>query len=189
MSLRQLCWSGWVTASSLLLAIRMFWPSGSSMRDHLKGSLAFLTQVAPPKTVCHLLSSKSDSVGIKDIKCGLTQIPCLVFLCCTSATLWLHRVWLLGLHPLWLLLHCPVGLCVPPNTWWDHHEQLLTPRGTLPHECIKTHSVLSKRPPKKTSPRDHLLLWVCSLFHSHFPLSSAFSKALLTCLSLNIDFV
>lgn len=81
------------------------------------------------------------------------------------------------------------GLCVPPNTWWDHHEQSLTRRGTLPHECIKTHRVLSKRPPKKTPSQDHLLLWVCSLFHPLFPLSSAFSKALLTCLSLNIDFV
>lgn len=133
--------------------------------------------------------SKNPGVHIKDRKCGLTCIPCLVFLCCPAALLCLHRVRLLGLHLLWLLLHCSVGLCVPPNTWWDHHKQPLTLRGTLPHKYIKNHSVLSKRPPKKTPPQHYLLLWACSLFHSLFPLSSAFSKALLTCLSLNIDFV
>lgn len=49
--------------------------------------------------------------------------------------------------------------------------------------------VKRKRPPKKTPPWDHLLLRACSLFHSLFPLSSAFPTAFLTCLPLNIDFV
>lgn len=53
---------------------------GSSVRDHLKGSLAFLTQVAPPKATCDKPVSKSDGVGIKDGKCGLKYIPCVVLL-------------------------------------------------------------------------------------------------------------
>lgn len=113
---------------------------GSSLRDHSKASLAFLTQVTPPRAVCHTVLSKSGSVDTKNIKCGLTHTPCLFFCsacCCVCPTK--------GFHLHWLLFHCPMGLCVPPNTHQDYHNQAPVPRGTLPHKCVKKPSVFQVR--------------------------------------------
>lgn len=98
---------------------------------------------------------------------------------------------LLGLH-----CHCcsfaARGVCAIPSSCRHGTRASPTARGSQRSFTSRVPSkidVKRKRPPKKTPPWDHLLLRVCSLFHSLFPLSSAFPTAFLTCLPLNIDFV